>query len=306
MPYCKYCGKEYKLHGIHNHERFCDKNPNKEPNEYLKQNAIKTCKILADRKLKEKANIVKTEHFFICPKCGKRFSLFLTDKEYKSRNYRKYCSRSCANARIHSEETKLKISDNVKFTFREIESLNPGCSCRKIPYKIYKCKTCGKTYTYKDYKNQSYCSAECKNSKIHDEERRKQLSEYGRKGGIRSATVQAEIRRSKNEICFCNLCEKFFENVEHNIPIFNNWDADIIIHDIKFAVLWNGPWHYRKIKNNHSVKQVQNRDNIKIREIEKFGYTPYIIKDDGKYNEVFVKEEFNKFISYLKDKELIN
>ena len=94
--------------------------------------------------------------------------------------------------------------------------------------------------------------------------------------------------------------------MEHNLPIFNNWDADIIIHDIKFAVLWNGPWHYRKIKNSHSVKQVQNRDNIKIREIEKFGYTPYIIKDDGKYNEAFVKEEFNKFISYLKDKELIN
>ena len=39
---------------------------------------------------------------------------------------------------------------------------------------------------------------------------------------------------------------------------------------------------------------------------EKFGYTPYIIKDDGKYNETFVKEEFNKFINYLKDKDLIN
>ena len=62
MPYCKYCGKEYKLHGIHNHERFCDKNPNKESNEYLKQNEIKTCKILADRKHKEKTNIVKTEY----------------------------------------------------------------------------------------------------------------------------------------------------------------------------------------------------------------------------------------------------
>ena len=53
MSYCKYCGKEYKLHGIHNHERLCDKNPNKESNAYLKQNAIKTCKILADRKLKK-------------------------------------------------------------------------------------------------------------------------------------------------------------------------------------------------------------------------------------------------------------
>ena len=76
MSYCKYCGKEYKLHGIHNHERFCDKNPNKESNAYLKQNAIKTCKILADRKLKEKANIVKTEHFLFVQNVESNFHYF--------------------------------------------------------------------------------------------------------------------------------------------------------------------------------------------------------------------------------------
>ena len=38
-------------------------------------------------------------------------------------------------------------------------------------------------------------------------------------------------------------------------------------------------------KKNHSVKQVQS------------GYTPYIIKDMGRYNPKFVEEEFNKFIA---------
>jgi hypothetical protein len=96
---------------------------------------------------------------------------------------------------------------------------------------------------------------------------------------------------------FCRLCESFFRHVRHNEPIFNGWDADIIIEDIKTAVLWNGVWHYRKIKDKHSVIQVQNRDKIKISEIEKCGYRPYVIKDMGKYNQKFVEEEFIKFIT---------
>lgn len=49
--------------------------------------------------------------------------------------------------------------------------------------------------------------------------------------------------------------------------MFNGWDADIIIPNIKVAVLWNGKWHYEQIKKGHSVKQVQNRDKIKLKEI---------------------------------------
>ena len=36
------------------------------------------------------------------------------------------------------------------------------------------------------------------------------------------------------------------KNVKHNEAIFNGWDADVIIEDIKLAVLWNGKWHYEK------------------------------------------------------------
>jgi hypothetical protein len=59
--------------------------------------------------------------------------------------------------------------------------------------------------------------------------------------------------------------------------------------------MWNGVWHYKKITEKHSVEQVQNRDRIKIKEIKKCGYEPYIIKDMGKYNPQFVEEEFEKF-----------
>ena len=124
-------------------------------------------------------------------------------------------------------------------------------------------------------------------------------------GGCKGIQHQGDLRRSKNEIEFCKLCEEYFDNVKHNESIFNGWDADIIIEDIKFAVLWNGPWHYKQITKSHSVKQTQNRDKIKVKEIEECGWTPYIIKDMGKANKDFVKEKFDEFLKYLKENTII-
>lgn len=36
--------------------------------------------------------------------------------------------------------------------------------------------------------------------------------------------------------------------------------------------------------------QIQNRDKIKMNEIQKTGWFPYVIKDMGKYNLEFVEE----------------
>ena len=66
----------------------------------------------------------------------------------------------------------------------------------------------------------------------------------------------------------------------------------------------NGPWHYKKITAKHSVEQVQNRDRIKIKEIERFGYTPYVIRDNGRAgalrNDAFVEEQFNLFVEAVR------
>ncbi len=64
-------------------------------------------------------------------------------------------------------------------------------------------------------------------------------------------------------------------------------------------MLWNGKWHYEKITEQHSVKQVKNRDKIKIKEIKEKGYTPYVIKDMGKTNRKFVDDEFEKFLNSI-------
>lgn len=191
--------------------------------------------------------------------------------------------------------------------------------------KIAYCVDCGKELII--YKRASSKTCRCDNCrKNHIKQRRLQYRlnflnndyeiHFGRKyskeswlalhnGGCKGIQHQGDLRRSKNEIEFCKLCEEYFDNVKHNESIFNGWDADIIIEDIKFAVLWNGPWHYKQITKSHSVKQTQNRDKIKVKEIEECGWTPYIIKDMGKANKDFVKEKFNEFLKYLKENTII-
>ena len=80
-----------------------------------------------------------------------------------------------------------------------------------------------------------------------------------------------------------------------NEQFFDGWDADVIIHSEKTAILWNGIWHYKQILKTQSLKQVQTRDRIKTSIIEKYGYVPYVIKDMGKYNKAFVEQEFEIF-----------
>ena len=85
----------------------------------------------------------------------------------------------------------------------------------------------------------------------------------------------------------------------HNEPMFNGWDADIILPQYKLAILWNGPWHYKQVTKEHNLKQVQNRDRIKKYEIEKTGYTCYIIKDIKRRDKNKIEIEFNRLLKYL-------
>lgn len=296
---CQYCNKEYK--NVKQHERLCKLNPNHVNLTYLSQNAINT-----NKKLKGTHKTEYKEYDIICPNCGKHHIENISVNNYNKGKYKKYCCSSCANSRKHTDETKQKISSSLLKTNNTVSKHKENKKERLIEkqYPEHICKVCNKKY----YKNNLYpnstdifCSSECKDYYIIH--RRDFLSPESilalSNGGKKSAQVQSENRRSQNEIYFCELCEQHFNHVEHNISLFNGWDADIIIHDIKYAILWNGRWHYEKIAKLHSVLQVQNRDKIKIKEIQNYGYTPYIIKDMGKYNPDFVKEQFNIFLTHI-------
>lgn len=216
---------------------------------------------------------------------------------------KKFCSHNCSAlySNNHRQYTPSRYKKTKEIYCRDcgekIIADSRACStttrcidCRKRidkhkreKYKLI-CEKCGKSF-FSQTENRKYC-LHCIRSIA------------GRKAGLASAAKQAETRRSKNEIYFAELCKEKFENVETNKPIFNGWDADVILPDQKIAILWNGKWHYQKITAKHSVKQVQNRDRIKQKEIEKVGYKIYVIKDLGKYNRDFVEEEFKKFLEY--------
>jgi hypothetical protein len=244
---------------------------------------VTNCDMNIDRKLKieQKKETSKKLYYFNCKKCSNQYELELKKVQIDNGKYRKYCSRSCANSRIVTDEHKLKTCMTMM--------KNDYCDVFFI-----RCKNCDKVTTSKIEKD--FCNQKCLANYRVD-----LLKIWGNKGGLKSVESQSEKRRSKNEIYFSELCINYFNNVECNKSIFNGWDSDVIIHDIKYAILWNGKWHYDKIKLGHSVSQVQNRDMIKIKEISNFGYVPYIIKDMGKYNMKFVEEQFSIFIRSLEN-----
>lgn len=141
-----------------------------------------------------------------------------------------------------------------------------------------------------------YCSLVCTRLLEQTPAYKQNAKKNGHKGGLVSATKQS--RRSKNEICFAEYCESYFgkENVSTNEPFFDGWDADVILHGQKIAILWNGAWHYKQISKTQSLKQVKARDKVKNAIIHKYGYTPYVIKDMDKYNPDFVQQEFEIFL----------
>ena len=261
MNKCIYCGKRT------GNKKFCS---------ISCQNKLQGAE-RADKKYGEiKEFIVK------CSKCKKE--IVVKEREFlfpKKEKY--YCDNKCANSRNHSEETKEKISKSLykknKSEFKKIEIT---------------CKNCGKNLEVKFWKrHQLFCSRHCVMIWRNLNEN------IAQKGGLASVVSQSKNKRSKNEIYFAELCKQNFNKVLTNEPMFNGWDADVIIEDVKIAVLWNGKWHYKKIKKEHSVEQVQNRDKIKIKEIEERGYKVYVIKDMGKYKKEFVEEEFNKFLEIV-------
>jgi hypothetical protein len=187
-----------------------------------------------------------------------------------------FCSRKCVG--LSSSKKNNELHPNKK---PKRERVSMKCSWDECDNIIERVKD--------DTDKLRFCSNGCH---IKWQNKHQRLCELG--GNIRKKL--GSTNRSKNEIAFADLCKDYFKNVRTNETIFNGFDADVIIDDLKVAVLWNGIWHYQKVTKTHSLLQVQNRDKIKIDEIKKMGYEPYIVRDMGKYNLKFVENEFERFL----------
>lgn len=113
---------------------------------------------------------MKREFEVICKNCGKKFTVFEEETKFPIKGDKYFCCRSCANTRHHSEETKQKISNNVKKSPKFIQN-NKIANLNKIGKSInsgiiHFCKNCGKQLNYNAIIRSGkyvYCSNECKN-----------------------------------------------------------------------------------------------------------------------------------------------
>lgn len=277
---CQYCDQTFTTTRgkFGAHCRLCPKNPNHDAIiKALQKGGSHKCSLYNKNNTKP-----RKEYEVTCASCGKHFTITCTEQEF-SRKEKFYCSRSCANRRVFTEETNAKRSSTLYRTLGKKKPL------------VKHCIKCGNIL---DKRNVTGYCVRCYGA-VRAASMTTQTRQKLRQAGLKSVAKQSNTRRSKNEIAFCNLCQSQFTNVKHNLPIFNGWDADIILMDQKIAILWNGPWHYKPISAKVSLECIQNRDNIKVNEIIKAGFTPYIIKDMGKASKDKVHAEFNKLLTFL-------
>jgi len=226
---------------------------------------------------KTRQNFNKTAHSF----CSKKCSITYSNRRRSIKDSGKIVN--CAGCSI-----SLKVSIYCGEVFCKACKPERRREVTKARSIRNTCTICSNKFLY--HAKKKTCSGAC-------------LKQVRHNVGVLSASNQLKARRSKNEIHFANLCKKKF-SIQENRPIFKDqngylWDADIIIQSLKIAVLWNGAWHYKPIVENRSLFQIQTRDKIKLSVIKDNGYTPYIIKDLGRANKVFVQSEFDKFLHYI-------
>lgn len=314
---CKYCGEVFTTtRGKFNaHCRLCPQNPKHDAIiQSLKKGGSRKCTLY-----NKNNTLPRHEYIVSCANCGKTFTITCTEREF-SKKEKFFCSRACANRRTPTEESNKKRASTLYRTLarkNNFQSPKPlkycyicgatlckdnktglcrkHCARKQLPRPTRQCKNCGKPIHPRS--KLGYCK-NCVHS-IVAANLSQQTREKLRIAALKSVANQSATRRSKNEIAFCELCKTRFNNVKNNLQLFNGWDADIILLDQKIAILWNGAWHYKQISTQSSLACIQNRDRIKIAEITKAGFTPYVIKDMGKASKTKVQTEFNKLITFI-------
>lgn len=261
---------------VKNNNKFCSLSCNS-----IYQNSIRTSNLVEFNSIKSQN--LQQLYYNNPKKCEQCDNII----DYE-RRLNKFCNHSCAAIFNNSKRgvKKIPISRKRPKTSHNVKPLKDKLNICKI--KFINCAECNNLFCLRDRPSsiRVCCSKRCGVL-------------YGaKKGGKKSAEIQSKRRRSKNEIYFSELCSAKFE-IFTNKSMFNGWDADVVIPKFKLAILWNGAWHRKKITKKHSVEQVKNRDKIKIKEIIKCGFIPYIIEDDGKYKPIFVEQMFDLLTDFI-------
>ena len=165
----------------------------------------------------------------ICPKCSKEFELTISKNNYNKGKYKKYCSRSCANSRQFTEESKKKKSDSIKAYYKDKNS-------NSIYYgnilTAYKCKYCDRIFNMHDQRDtggRKFCSKECRSKWMA-------LNIYAKAGGYRENSGRSHSGWYKGIYCSSTWELAFLiYHLDHNLSIkrctfYRTYEYDGSIH----------------------------------------------------------------------------
>ena len=224
-----------------------------------------------------------------CEKCGK----LVTEKYGSGR----FCSRKCANSRIHNNEQKSNISKGVIKHYKSIGK--PISSDEKI------CPICGKKY----YTNNKTCSKEC------GQKHRIQITGIKNETRVKlSQQVQKRIKEGKHTGWTTrnieSYPEKFFKKVLENNNIKYEFNKPIIKNEL--GINENGCYFLDfALENNidleidgkqHKLKERLEHDKIRDERLKNKGWKVYRIswKSLPKYN-TYIENEIKNFIKWYEE-----
>ena len=277
MLKCLVCGKEHD--GSYGSGRFCSASCASKYGSYKRLE--RAGKLLINKEEKR-----------ICPKCGKEFIADL-QKERKNKHKNIYCSRSCANGHVVSEEHRQKVrkatlQNNMK-NFKDdylFETDKKG-----NVHRVFKqtCCICGKEFIAKRAKVIT-CSKSCA-SKQAFLTRKEQGGYMG--GGYRKGSGNGKAGWYKGVAC-----QSSYElawvvyNIDHNIPFKKCKQIFTYIEDGKEHK------YYPDFElANGTIIEIKGyyRENVALKEAAvRNEDIPYIIlyKKDLKYCFDYIEEEY--------------
>lgn len=245
-----------------------------------------------------------------CERCGK-----IMKTKYGSG---RFCSRACANARVHSEETKSKIAEAAKIAYENgmYPQLNSGSdakrassdTARKRSERMQKeyennpshCCICGKELPYKR-RNKQTCSNECyhklisKNASAAAKNMGGNLNPYGVRGTAKYGTYKGIHCDSSWELAYVMYC------LDHNILIERNGEG--------FEYTYNNEQHmyYPDFVVDGVYIEVKNFDNdqvqAKISQFPKDRKLKVLFKPDMKRYINYCVRTYGKDYAELYDKD---
>lgn len=261
MKNCPHCGIEHqggKSFGAH--ITNCKENP-KRKDKLLKIGISK--------------RIIKNEYTSKCLKCNDEYKVYVSEQNYLKGNYKKYCSRKCANSHNRTEESKKKTS----------------LALIKDPY-IRICDNCNIEFKTKN-KKVMHCSSKCvyENPKVRE---KLSNSNTGKCGGYREKGGRGKQGWYKG--IFCNSSWELayvIYCIDNNIKIVRNKEGFNYIFNNKTFKFYpdfivNGEYveikGYLDEKNKAKISQFSKQILI----IDKISIIPYIKYVEEKYSKDFI------------------